>query len=220
MEINEKLVKYNFSSRKGTSIKYIVIHDTGNTSKGADANAHFSFFNSADRQSSAHYFVDDTQVLRIIKDSDKAWHCGDGNGKYGITNENSIGIEMCINSDGDFNKTYLNTLRLTKYLMEKYNIPLENVVRHYDASRKLCPNVFKENNWEKWNKFKEDLKNIGREEKDYRNTITLLYENLFNREPDSEGLNYWNEQLNLGLTYGDMLKVMGESQEFEEKYVS
>ena len=45
MEINEKLVKYNFSSRKRTSIKYIVIHDTGNTSKGADANAHFSFFN-------------------------------------------------------------------------------------------------------------------------------------------------------------------------------
>ena len=126
---------------------------------------------------------------------------------------------MCINSDGDFNKTYLNTLRLTKYLMEKYNIPLENVVRHYDASRKLCPNVFKENNWEKWNRFKEDLKNIGREEKDYRNTITLLYENLFNREPDSEGLNYWNEQLNSGLSFGDMLKVMGDSEEFKEKYV-
>ena len=126
---------------------------------------------------------------------------------------------MCINSDGDFNKTYLHTLKLVKYLMKEYNIPLENVVRHYDASRKLCPNVFKENNWEKWNKFKEDLKNIGREEKDYRNTITLLYENLFNREPDSEGLNYWNEQLNLGLTYGDMLKAMGESEEFKEKYV-
>ena len=126
---------------------------------------------------------------------------------------------MCINSDGDFNKTYSNTLKLTKYLMKKYNIPLENVVRHYDASRKICPNIWKENNWEKWNRFKEDLKNIGREEKDYRNTITLLYENLFNREPDSEGLNYWNEQLNLGLTYGDMLKAMGESEEFKEKYV-
>ena len=134
-------------------------------------------------------------------------------------NANSIGIEMCINSDGDFNKTYSNTLKLTKYLMEKYNIPLENVVRHYDASRKICPNSMSKNNWEKWNKFKEDLKNIGREEKDYRNTITLLYENLFNRKPDHEGLNYWNEQLNLGLTYGDMLKAMGESREFEEKYV-
>ena len=214
IKINEKLVKYNFSKRTEGKIKYIVIHDTGNTDKGAGADNHFLFFNGADRQSSAHYFVDDKQILRVVKDSDKSWHCGDGRGLNGITNDNSIGVEMCINSDGDFNKTYSNTLKLTKYLMKKYNIPLENVVRHYDASRKLCPNVFKENNWEKWNKFKEHLK-----QEDYRNTITLLYENLFNRKPDHEGLNYWNEQLNLGLTYGDMLKAMGESREFEEKYV-
>ena len=219
MEINEKLVKYNFSSRKGTSIKYIVIHDTGNTSKGADANAHFSFFNSADRQSSAHYFVDDTQVLRIIKDSDKAWHCGDGNGKYGITNENSLGIEICINMNGNFNIAFDKAAELTSFLMKKYNITLENVVRHYDASRKICPNSMSKNNWEKWNKFKEDLKKIGKEQKDYTNTITQLYKNIFQREPDSEGLNYWNEQLNLGLTFGDMMKVMGESEEFKEKYV-
>ena len=29
MEINKKLIKYNYSSRKDTKIKYIVIHDTG-----------------------------------------------------------------------------------------------------------------------------------------------------------------------------------------------
>ena len=219
IKINEKLVKYNFSSRKGTPIKYIVIHDTGNTSKGADANAHFLFFNSADRKSSAHYFVDDKQILRIIKDEDKSWHCGDGKGRYGITNENSIGIEMCINSDGDFRKTYLNTLNLTKHLMEKYKIHLENVVRHYDASRKICPNIMSKYNWASWNKFKEDLKKIDKEQKDYRNTITKLYKNIFDREPDLEGLNYWNEQLNLGLTYGDMLKAMGESEEFKQIYI-
>ena len=219
IKINEKLVKYNFSKRTEGKIKYIVIHDTGNKRSGADAEAHFNFFNGGDRQSSAHYFVDDKQILRVIKDVDRSWAVGDGRAKYGITNENSLNIEMCINSDGDFNKTYLNTLKLTKYLMKKYNIPLENVVRHYDASRKLCPNIWKENNWEKWEKFKQDLKQIDKEQKDYTNTITQLYENLFNREPDSEGLNYWNEQLNLGLTYGDMLKAMGESEEFNEKYV-
>ena len=119
IKINEKLVKYNFSSRNGEKIKYISIHDTGNKRRGADANAHFNFFNGGDRQSSAHYFVDDKQILRIIKAEHKSWHCGDGKGKYGIRNENSIGIEMCINSDGDFNKTYSNTLKLTKYLMKK-----------------------------------------------------------------------------------------------------
>ena len=219
IKINEKLVKYNFSKRTEGKIKYIVIHDTGNKRSGADAEAHFNFFNGGDRQSSAHYFVDDKQILRVIKDVDRSWAVGDGRDKYGITNENSLNIEMCINSDGDFNKTYLHTLKLVKHLMKKYNIPLENVVRHYDASRKICPNIWKENNWEKWNKFKEDLKKIGKEQKDYTNTITQLYKNIFQREPDSEGLNYWNEQLNLGLTYGDMLKAMGESREFEEKYV-
>lgn len=220
IKINEKLIKYNFSKRTEGKIKYIVIHDTGNTDKGAGADNHFLFFNAADRQSSAHYFVDDKQILRVIKDINKSWAVGDGRDKYGITNENSLNIEMCINSDGDFNQTYLHTLKLIKYLMKKYNIPLENVVRHYDASRKLCPNVFKENNWEKWNRFKEDLKQIDKEQKDYTNTITQLYKNIFQREPDFEGLNYWNEQLNLGLTFGDMMKVMGESEEFKEKYVS
>ena len=220
IKINEKLIKYNFSSRGGEKIKYIVIHDTGNKRSGADAEAHFNFFNNGDRQASAHYFVDDKQILRVVKDSDKSWHCGDGRGLNGITNDNSIGIEMCINSDGDFNKTYLHTLKLTKYLMKKYNIPLENVVRHYDASRKICPNIWKENNWAKWEKFKQDLKQIDKEQKDYTNTITQLYKNIFQREPDSEGLNYWNEQLNLGLTYGDMLKAMGESVEFRHRYIS
>ena len=158
IKINEKLVKYNFSKRTEGKIKYIVIHDTGNIDKGADANAHFNFFNNGDRQSSAHYFVDDKQILRIIKDENRSWAVGDGRDKYGITNENSLNIEMCINSDGDLNKTYLNTLKLTKYLMKKYNIPMENVVRHYDASRKICPYIWSENKWEKWNKFKGDLK--------------------------------------------------------------
>lgn len=76
MKINEKLVKFNYSSRNGAKIKYIVIHDTGNTSRGADADAHFNYFNTADRQSSAHYFVDDKQILRIIPDELKSWAVG------------------------------------------------------------------------------------------------------------------------------------------------
>lgn len=217
IKINEKIIKFNFSYRNGEKIKYIVIHDTGNTGVKANADAHFNFFNKANRGRSAHYFVDDKQILRIIKDEYKSWAIGDGGGKYGITNENSISIEMCINSDGNFEKTYQNTIELTRYLMDKYNIPLENVVRHYDASRKLCPNVFYKNNWEKWHQFK---RNLIKEKTDYTKTITLIYKNIFDREPDSEGLNYWNEKLNTGLSFGDMLKAMGESEEFKEKYIN
>ncbi len=215
IKINEKLVKYNFSSRKGEKIKYITIHDTGNPDRGADAEAHFKLHDRADRGASAHYFVDDKQILRIIRDEDKSWHCGDGKGKYGITNENSIGIEMCINSDGDFNKTYQNTLDLVKHLMDKYNISIDKVVRHYDASRKSCPNSWATNNWDRWDKFKSDLQ----VKKDYTTNINLVYKNLFQREGDSEGINYWNDKLNSGLSFGDMLKAMGESEEFRELYL-
>lgn len=230
MEINEKLVKYNFSSRKGTSIKYIVIHDTGNTSKGADANAHFSFFNSADRQSSAHYFVDDKQILRIIKDSDKAWHCGDGRGKYGITNENSIGIEICINRNGDFNIAFDKAAELTSFLLEKYNIPLQNVVRHYDASRKVCPNIMSKNNWIMWNDFKEKVKAYYyKENNEANNNIDIIisdkisnfidnvYMAFFNRIPDYEGKMFWYNKLKTKQsTLNDFVNSLMASNEFIE----
>ena len=157
MNINKKLVKYNFvKGRSGQQIKYIVIHDTGNQSPTATAAAHFNYFNGGNRQASAHYFVDEKEILQIIEDSDTAWHCGDGKGKYGITNSNSIGIEICIN-DGNYDTEIKKTIELTKYLMKKYNIPLENVVRHYDASRKLCPAKMSKNNWEGWKAFKAQL---------------------------------------------------------------
>jgi N-acetylmuramoyl-L-alanine amidase CwlA len=76
---------------------------------------------------------------------------------YGISNNNSIGIELCINSDGNYDKAFENTIDLTKYLMQLFRIPIEKVVRHYDASRKSCPGTMMKNNWEKWNIFKNKL---------------------------------------------------------------
>lgn len=152
-------IKYNRSNRGGTSIKYIVVHDTGNPSRGANATAHYNYFNGGDRSSSADFFVDDTQVL-CVNDYYKfyTWHCGDGHGKYGITNRNSVGIEFCINVDSDRNKTLERTAQLVRELMQELNIPIDRVVRHYDASRKNCPQSMSGNGWAQWYKFKEKLK--------------------------------------------------------------
>ena len=157
LNIEKKQIAYNRVARSG-KIKYIVIHDTGNKSKGADSNAHFSYFNGGNRNSSADFFVDDKKILQI-NDYAKycTWQVGDGKGKYGITNQNSIGIEICINSDGDYDKAFLNAVELTKHLMKELNIPAECVVRHYDASRKNCPASMNENNWKKWEEFKEAI---------------------------------------------------------------
>lgn len=157
LPIKKKLIKYNYSSRYNKRIEYIVIHDTGNTSKGAGADNHYRYFNGGNRNASAHYFVDDKEIIQTVEDTNASWHCGDGKGKYGITNSNSIGVEICINSDGDYQKAVVNAAELIKHLMEKYNIPIDKVVRHYDASRKICPRTMSHNNWEKWKDFKESL---------------------------------------------------------------
>lgn len=151
-------IRRNVYSRRGNSIKYLVIHDTGNSNKGAGAFAHRNYVENNKRGASAHYFVDDKVIVQYVGDSLSAGSVGDGKGKYGITNANSLSIEMCINSDADYAKTYKNTVELTKNLMKKFNIPIDRVVRHYDASRKSCPNHMRQNNWSKWWKFKEDIK--------------------------------------------------------------
>lgn len=175
-------IKYNRSNRGGTPIRYIVVHDTGNPSRGANATAHYNYFNGGDRSSSADFFVDDTQVL-CVNDYYKyyTWHCGDGRGKYGITNRNSVGIEFCINVDSDRNKTLERTAQLVRELMQQLNIPIDRVVRHYDASRKNCPQSMSGNGWAQWYKFKEKLKGEDLTMAQYeelKNEITQLTETV------------------------------------------
>jgi len=155
MTINKKQIAFNRTARTQKAA-YIVIHDTGNTGKGSDAEAHFKYFNGGDRQASYDFVVDDKQVLQV-NDYTKfySWHCGDGKGAYGITNGNSVGVSICINSDGDYNKAFSKLAELTRYLMKELGIPADRVVRHYDASRKSCPNTMAGSGWAKWQEFKK-----------------------------------------------------------------
>ena len=157
MKITLEQISYNISKRK-SAIKYIVIHDTGNKSIGATAVAHYNYFNSGNRNSSADFFVDSTKIMQINNYKEYCtWHCGDGNGKYGITNQNSIGIEICVNSDGNYKEAFSKAVELTKWLMKELNIPAERVVRHYDASRKKCPASMSGNDWAYWQDFKNRI---------------------------------------------------------------
>ena len=156
MVINKLHGQYNISKRTD-KVKYIVVHYTGSgTSKIGSAKANCQYFGRADRQASAHYFVDDGGVWEFADPKQYyTWHCGDGHGKYGITNANSIGIEVCQNHDLPFTeseKRYLTELVLL--LMNKFGITAEHVVRHYDASHKMCPLYYakRANEWEKLRK--------------------------------------------------------------------
>lgn len=152
------LQKTNISSRRGQKIQYIVVHDTGNKGKGANAKAHKNYNATNTRGASAHIFVDDHSVYQYVGDSLSAGSVGDGRGRYGLTNQNSISVEICINSDGDYERAYNNAVELVKNMMVMHNIPAERVVRHYDASRKNCPASMSANNWKLWWEFKERIK--------------------------------------------------------------
>ena len=172
MSINIKT--HNYSVVRNTSPgrakpKYIVMHYTA--TDGATAYNELMYFatNSFATNASADFFVDNNNIYQYNTSLDTrySWAVGDGKGgKYGgkCNNTNQISIEMCCYlQNGKWyipHKTYANAVELTKYLMSKYGIPAENVIRHYDVSLKPCPQAV---GWipatgeETWKKFKAEI---------------------------------------------------------------
>lgn len=145
-----------------SSIKFIVIHDTANDKRGADAMAHYRYLQHTTRAGSAHYYVDDRKIIQTIDDDTIAWAVGDkwarrNATRNDVTNTNSLNVELCINEGIDKAKAYQNLLWLTRYLMQKYH---PEVVRHYDATGKPCPSTWQESNWSQWWQFKKELKSM------------------------------------------------------------
>lgn len=174
LPITKMLINYNYSKRTDT-IKYICVHDTGNTGKNAGVDNHYAYFNGGNRNASADYFVEDKKIGQFVEDHNYSWAVGDGGGKYGITNNNSVSIELCINPESDRATAINNLVDLTKHLMAKYNIPVDRVVRHYDASRKSCPNSMKANNWAEWIAFKNRLSGSVQNTQSNSNSNDNLY---------------------------------------------
>ena len=153
-----------YPGRGGNSIKYIVMHYTANDGDTDEGNAHY--FQGAGRRASAHYFVDEDSVTQSVRDNDAAWHCGGAlesshHPLRGICmNRNSLGVEMCSDIVGGkytiTPQTVDRAVELVKYLMAKYGIDVDHVVRHYDVTGKLCPEPWVRDE-SLWRKFKARL---------------------------------------------------------------
>lgn len=128
--------------------QFITIHETANTGVGADADAHANFMNNGARVT-WHYTVDSKKAVRHFHHTTSCWHAGTYKG-----NTESIGIEMCINSDGDYLKTLHNTIELVQKIMKEENISAYHVVQHHYWSGKHCPTLLREGNsgmnWEQF----------------------------------------------------------------------
>ena len=167
---------------------WLAFHYTaGKTSKkGAARNTAAWFANPQNRNGSADFIVDDAECVQYNADLNnrRCWAVGDDSRRYSkggqlygkAINCNTISIEICSSTrsgaipqansaDWYFTDAALNNaLELGAYLMKKYNIDIDHVVRHYDISGKYCPGII---GWNTnsgsdgaWLQFKARLKKL------------------------------------------------------------
>lgn len=122
-----------------------------------------------------HFYVSRSGEVYQAADpvKDVVWQCGGGRQGYDpgsgtyynvCTNYNSVGIECGVNFDGTWyfsTETQESLVWLVSYLMDKYGISLDHVIRHWDVTGKHCPAPYVENtgyktNWT-WDQFKAKL---------------------------------------------------------------
>lgn len=150
------------------ALRGVIVHWTANTSPKADAKAHRTYFNNVtNRFASAHYVVDDKTIIQCIPDNEVGFHVGDNptanrpdglrlrGGSALTANYFVIGFEMCVNSDGDWNKTYKNSVELAAHLLRKYQFTTTDLYRHLDITGKACPQMMLQDT--PWNAFKRDV---------------------------------------------------------------
>jgi hypothetical protein len=115
--------------------KGIVLHETANP--GGSAQMHYQYFNNADRQASAHAFVDWKEIVQLVPWNERAWHAGR------TANSSYLGIELCRPVSHDpvkfqevwnrgtwlFDWLFLNVLKVNK-------VTKDNLMSHAEVSMK------------------------------------------------------------------------------------
>ena len=222
-------------SRYGLPFDYIVMHYVGAVSTARNNGNYYG--NTPHIGASAHFFVDEHEIVASVPLTMSAGHCGvDYSGgkapfwhKDGIdsTNRRSIGIEMCCKKDSKGNwyiepETVTRTVALVKWLMQEFNIPIDHVIRHYDVCWKTCPEP-----WvrfpEQWQDFKRRLTEEKEEEEEmqrfksvaelpayYRDPVEKLVEMgiIKGRAPDN--LDITEDMVRVAIWFGRMTGVLEE----------
>lgn len=203
MTINRKISLINYSdlNRKNENIRFIILHYVGAVST-AKNNA--EYFYDKYRGASAHYFVDDKEIWQVVEDNDASWAIGADKYYTDARNSNSISVEMCCYYMKNENinvakEVEEKAVELVKMLMKKYNIDVDHVIRHYDATRKNCPAPFVKDE-ERWENFKKKLQEQSTEETEEKEKYTD-YEKRVRNWQDTMNLDY-NSNLAIDGSFG------------------
>lgn len=166
----ERLTSERNTVRRSAKIQYVAIHYTaGWDSSPGKARDNALYYANTTEKASADFFVDEGGIVQYNPAPEKryCWAVGakqadtsqGGGSLYGIAkNSNTVSIEMCSrNAKGppptirgwDANdpgysiapSVVAYSVALARYLMAEWDIPLSNLIRHFDVTGKLCPGV-------------------------------------------------------------------------------
>jgi N-acetylmuramoyl-L-alanine amidase CwlA len=122
--------------REGNGVDHIVIHWMDGDLASAD-----SVFQNTNRQTSAHYGIEDGTVHQYVKESDTAWHAGNF-----AMNLRSIGIEHSAQPGRDASAATCETsAQLVAQIAKTYGVPLDrqHVIKHSEVpySTECCGTI-------------------------------------------------------------------------------
>ena len=163
MYIDRKYLPKNHMTRCGEKIKkvkYIIVHSglNKNLNVDFDVEKEYEYIINLSKQDeiyySAHYIIGkDGKCVQIIPEDEIAYSTMNIDLNY-----YAISIECCAKrKDGQFSdKTIDKLVKILSYLKEKYNIPKNNILLHYDLTGTRCPKYYVDNKF----KFLDILENI------------------------------------------------------------
>lgn len=152
-----ELLDVNEYSRPGTElsqVKGIVIHYTANPGTSAEQNRNYfeGLSESGETYASSHFVIGmEGEIIQCIPCNEIAYASND-------RNSDTVSIECCIPDDtGKFaDATYQSLIKLTTWLMGRYDLSTDDVIRHYDVTGKLCPKYYVEDEGA-WEQLKADM---------------------------------------------------------------
>lgn len=154
-DMSVELIDVNEYSRPGTALEQVngvVVHYTGNPGTTAAQNRSYfqNLSETGEAYASSHFVVGiEGEIIQCVPCNEIAYASNE-------RNSDTISIECCTPDDtGKFTQaTYDSLVKLVAWLMGRYELSVDEVIRHYDVTGKECPRYYVKNE-DAWLSFKE-----------------------------------------------------------------
>ena len=151
--VDVQIIGLENTSRRGVklwAVNNIVLHYVGNP--GSTAKDNRDWYAESNCDVNSHFVVGlQGEVIQCVPLDEKSSASNHRNG-------DTISIEICHpDESGKFNDaTYNSVVDLVAWLLQTCNLDVEDVIRHYEVTGKICPKYYVEND-DAWVKLRADI---------------------------------------------------------------